>query len=40
MTNEAAMGLDKKFITTYGLDPLPTNNTHIIMTTNLAHTQI
>ena len=33
------MGLDKKFSQLMDC-PLPTNNTHIIMPTKIAHTQI
>ena len=33
------MGLEKKVITTYLLSS-PTNNTHIIMSTKIAHTKI
>jgi hypothetical protein len=34
-----AMGLDKKLSQLMDC-PLPTNNTHIIMSTKIAHTQI
>ena len=39
LTNKTAMRLDKKLSQLMDCH-LPTNNTHIIMTTNLAHTQI
>jgi len=39
IANKTAMGLDKKLSQLMDC-PLPTNNTHIIMSTKIAHTQI
>jgi predicted secreted Zn-dependent protease len=39
IANKTAMGLDKKLSQLMDY-PLPTNNTHIIMSTKIAHTQI
>jgi hypothetical protein len=39
LANKTAMGLDKMLSQLMDC-PLPTNNTHIIMSTKIAHTQI
>ena len=39
IANKTAMGLDKKLSQLMDC-PLPTNNTHIIMSTKMAHIQI